>query len=311
MVEQQAFLGAPLARHVITDTVEEGRARQRVGHRQAEVVERQRGGEAQRVEHGVVGLAGVADDEERADLEAGVVGGLDGRCRLRGRDLLVHQLENAVVARLDAEEDAKAAGLSHGPCRRLVEGVDAAQTLPVEAQPAAPDLVADLEHSPGVQGEHVVAKRDAVVPQGEGLLDLVDYVDRRALAVGVAEDDVAAELAGERAPAGAHDRRDREAVLAPAELDVLPVRQQLAGRKGEAVELGLERPRRGVNRGLLVSGRRGAPADDARHAVELSARLEGGEQLDHRLLAFTTHDGVEMRKEGARLAGRQRTAGHE
>ena len=68
----------PCCRHsrgpALAEPFGEGRARQRIGHRQPQVVERQRAGEAQRVEHGVVGLAGVVEDEEGAHLEPGRAG---------------------------------------------------------------------------------------------------------------------------------------------------------------------------------------------------------------------------------------------
>ena len=72
--------------------------------------------------------------------------------------------------------------------------------------------------------------------------------------------------------------------------------------KAEAVELGLERSRRGPGRRVFAG--RGIGADDARHTAELGPRLEGGEQLAHRLLALTAHDGVEVDKEGLRFTGR-------
>ena len=52
------------------DAVQERCPRERIGHREAEIAERQRTGEAQRVEHGVVGLAGVVEDEEGAHLQS-------------------------------------------------------------------------------------------------------------------------------------------------------------------------------------------------------------------------------------------------
>ena len=158
VVQQQTALLAPLARAAIGDPLREVRARQRVGHGETHVVERQRAGEAQCVKHGVVGLAGVAEDEERPDLKAGTTSGLYRVSCLRRRDLLVHQLQDLVVAGLDAEEDAEAARVSHLLCGRVVEGVDPTQALPQEVQAAAPDLLADLEDAAAVQSEYVIGE---------------------------------------------------------------------------------------------------------------------------------------------------------
>ncbi len=228
------LLRPPVVRGAAAHPLEQRRARQRVRHGEPHVVERKRGGEAQRVEHGLVGLAGVAHDEEGAHLQARPVGALHRRARLGDGDLLVHQRENLVVARLDAEEDAEAARLLHGARGLLVEGVDAAEALPAEAQAAPPDLLADGAYATRGECEDVVGERDALVTEPERLLDFVEHVLRRALAVRRAEHHVAAELAAVRAAARAHHGRDRGAVPAPREADVGGVGQQVAGGKGSA-----------------------------------------------------------------------------
>ena len=58
---------------------------------------------------------------------------------------LFMSLQDRVVAGLDAEEDPEAAGVLHRQGGRVVEGVDATQALPGEAQPPPADLRADLD----------------------------------------------------------------------------------------------------------------------------------------------------------------------
>ncbi len=225
--------------------------------------------------------------------------------------LLVHEAQDVVVARLDAEVHARAACAPHLARQSLVDGIDPRQALPGEAQSAAADLGADRDDPLALEGEHVVGERDAVVAQREGLLDLVDHADRRACAVRVAKDDVAAELAGEGAAARAHDGRDRGSVAAPAVADVGGIGEEVAGGEGQPVEVGREGARRGGPRRRRVAGAGGAGRHDARDRADVRARLVRGEELDHGRFALAAHDRVEVPEERLGLARRQRASGDE
>ena len=226
--------------------------------------------------------------------------------RLSRRDPLAHHPQDLVAAGLDAEEDGPAAGPVHARGGGPVDAVDAREALPGEAQAAPLDLVADGDDPLGAHREDVVGERDAVVTERQRLLDLVDHALGRALTVGGAEHDVAAELAGERAAAAAHHGGDGVAVAPPSVADVGGVGQQVAGGEGERVEVGGEGPRRSRDGGAVR--RRD---DDAGHDARVGPGRVRGEDLDHGLLALAAHDHVEVRKEPLRLARRQGAAGHE
>ena len=195
------------------------------------------------------------------------MGGPHRLARPRRRDALAHEAQDLVRAGLDAEEDGPAAGAAHARRGRAVDAVDAREALPGEAQAAPLDLVAQRHDALATQGEDVVGEGDAVVAQRQRLLDLVDDPGRRALAVGVAEDHVAAELAGERTAAAGHHRGDGVAVAPPSVADVGGVGQQVAGGEGQGVEVAGEGPRRGRG-GRAAARRRG---DRARHLRRGSA----------------------------------------
>ena len=238
------------------------------------------------------------------------MGRVDRGAGLLAGDLLVHERERGIAARLDAEEDAKAAGGPQAGGELVVERVDAAQALPREAQAAARDLVAEGQHAGAPQREDVVGEGDAVVAQGQRLFDLVEHVARRTLAIRVAEDHVAAELTGKGTAAGAHHGRDGVAVRPPPEGDVGLVGQQVARRKGELVESAGEEPGRGVGQGL-GEGLAARPAHGPGYRSRVGVRRKCRHDLDHRLLALAAHHQVEGPTEALGLARRQRAARHQ
>src|SRR5256885_13860999 len=101
------------ARTALAHALVEARPRQRVGDRIADVVERKAAGEVDAAEEGVGRLAQVADHEEARRLDARSDARLDRRAGLVRRDAFLHLLQHIFVARLDAEEDALAAGAMH------------------------------------------------------------------------------------------------------------------------------------------------------------------------------------------------------
>src|SRR2546430_14033401 len=126
-VEQQAVVAdvVPLALlPPLGDPRVELGAGQRVRDRVAHVVQRRVRGEADRPHQALGRLSKVADHEDARRLDAGLHARRRRLLRLLRLDALLHLLQHALVARLDAEEDALAARPLTGGCLSRVTQVD-------------------------------------------------------------------------------------------------------------------------------------------------------------------------------------------
>lgn len=86
---------------------------------------------------------------------------------------LVHDAENPVAPRLEAEEDPVTPGRLHPLGGRKVEVVDPTQALPPKVEATLLNLIAESCDPAAGQGEAVVLEEDPLIAEGEDLLDLV------------------------------------------------------------------------------------------------------------------------------------------
>src|SRR3990170_1179585 len=103
MAPEQAFFWSPGAENLVLDPLVERRSRKRVWHGKSQVIQGQCSGKPQRVQHRFISFARVEKDEEGTYLQPGAVGGFHRKVGLRGCDLFLHQLQDAVISRLDAK----------------------------------------------------------------------------------------------------------------------------------------------------------------------------------------------------------------
>ena len=64
----------------------------------------------------------------------GLVGGVHSTAGLLGGNLLLHQLQDLIVARFDAKVDPGAAGILHLQGCGVINAIDPTQTLPMKLQ---------------------------------------------------------------------------------------------------------------------------------------------------------------------------------
>src|SRR5207245_1791152 len=165
----------PVVPHLVPFTVQpalanafvEAGARQWIRDGVADVVQRQAAREVDAADQGVGRLADVADHEEPGGLDSRGDARLDGGARLVRRDALLHLLEHAVIAGLDAEEDSLAARAMHLLEESLVNMGDPAQALPCERKTSLFDRLRELEGPLVVEREEVIGHPDDVAALGK------------------------------------------------------------------------------------------------------------------------------------------------
>ena len=222
MVPVLAFVGPP-------QPLEELRPRQRHRHVEGDLVQ----GEGQRQREGLLDgrdrLSGVADDEERGHLDAGLAVQLRGADPVVHGHLLVHEPQGGLAAGLQPQIDPAAPGRLHAARDAVGDAVRAREAAPRHPRPF--DAPAELLQVRQAQRERVVGDPQAVVAESAELLDLREDDVEAAAADDVAEDGLGAELAAVRAAQRREDGgRLRPGPLQPLTLvggviDVASVRQ--------------------------------------------------------------------------------------
>ena len=196
----------PVATFVVTaQALPELRPGQRHGHVERDLGQWQVEGEREGLLDVGRTLAGVADDEEGGDLDAGfAVHGRRAHALLDGHPF-PHEVQRRLASRLEPEIDAAATGLVHEARRGGLDAVGAREAAPGEPQRRHPP--AELLEVVAVEREGVVGDPQAVVPEAHDVVDLGEHRVERAQPDVVAEDRLGAELAAVGAAEGGQQRR--------------------------------------------------------------------------------------------------------
>src|SRR5207248_531466 len=220
-----------------------------------------------------------------------------GLPQARDLHLVLHHVEHALRARLDAVRDLPAAGAAHEPEVLGVEQVRVAVAAPGEAEALGEEALAELDDAPPAHREEIVVEEDVAHPEPLETPAHLHHVLDAVEAPAPARRGAVAEGAREGAAARRHHARHRRgAVVEDVRLEPeREVRHQVPRRLGQPIEsLAVE----------ILGARVGMHAlavapDEARDGARIAARA----QLRVRALALADHAVVAAREHGQRRLG--------